>query len=62
MAQNVVEEKEEVKGTKSAKKAPAKEGAAKKVKADAAKTAAPKPGGSSKPKAATMRKSAQRGS
>jgi hypothetical protein len=46
-----------------AKKAPAKEGASKKAKADPAgkKAAAPKAGGS-KPKATTMRKSAQRGS
>jgi len=56
------EEKKEGKASKTAKKAPAKEGAAKKVKADGTKTAAPKPGASSKPKASTMRKSAQRGS
>lgn len=56
------EEKKEGKASKTAKKAPTKEGAAKKVKADGTKTAAPKPGASSKPKASTMRKSAQRGS
>lgn len=44
---------------KASKKAPAKKAAAKGAKA--VKTAAPKPAGSTKPKAATMRKSAQRG-
>lgn len=46
---------------KAAKKAPAKEAGAKKAKADAPKVAGPKPSVSAKPKATTMRKSAQRG-
>lgn len=49
---------EEEKAVKGAKKAPAKKAGA---KAKVVKTAAPKPAGSSKPKAAAMRKSAQRG-
>ncbi len=49
---------EEEKAAKATKKAPAKKAG---TKAKAVKTAAPKPAGSNKPKAATMRKSAQRG-
>lgn len=48
------------KAAKDGKKAPAKKAPAKTAKA-AAKTVAPKPTGSSKPKATAMRKSAQRG-
>lgn len=50
---------EEEKGTKGSKKAPAKKAAPKAAKAG--KTTTPKPAGSTKPKAAAMRKSAQRG-
>ncbi|MCU0320087.1 MAG: DUF5606 domain-containing protein [Flavobacteriales bacterium] len=53
-------EKKEEEGGKAPKKAAAKAGAAKPAKAD--KAAAPKGGTASKPKATTMRKSAQRGS
>jgi len=49
---------EDEKAVKGAKKAPAKKAGA---KAKVVKTAAPKPAGSTKPKAAAMRKSAQRG-
>ena len=47
-------------GAKGTKKAPAKKAPAKAAK-KAAKTSAPKPAGGSKPKATTVRKSAQRG-